>query len=91
MRAPMAARALFPLLFVLYCVAAGTLLLMLPWSPVWERQIVAVPSAALQAAALGPWARGAVSGFGLLHLVIGAHDLDAWLVGRQRGPGGQRP
>lgn len=80
----MTVRGLSGFLFILYCVDAGTLLLMLPWSPLWERVVVGLPLAELQAVALRPWARGAVSGFGLFHLIWGAHDLDAWLVARRR-------
>ncbi len=57
---------------------------MLPWSPFWDRQLMALPIAQLQLAALRPWFRGLVSGFGLLHLVWGAHDLDALLTARRR-------
>ena len=80
----MTARGIFGFLFILYCVEVGTLLVMLPWSPWWDRLAVGLPLAELQLGALRPWARGAVTGFGLLHLVWGAHDLDAWLVARRR-------
>ncbi len=74
---------LFRLLFILYCVEAGLFLIMAPWSPVWDRNIVQIPLAALRTLALHPAARGAVTGFGLVHLVWGAHDLDALLALRR--------
>ena len=80
----MTARGLIGFLFILYCVEVGTLLVMLPWSPYWDRLAIGLPMVELQLFTLRPWVRGAVTGFGLLHLVWGAHDLDAWLVGRRR-------
>ncbi|HEX5759340.1 MAG TPA: hypothetical protein VF121_09110 [Thermoanaerobaculia bacterium] len=74
---------LFRLLFILYCVEAGLFLVMAPWSPIWDRNVLQIPLAALRAFALHPAARGAVSGFGLVHLVWGAHDLDALLTLRR--------
>ena len=80
----MTARGLSSFLFILYCVEAGTFLVMLPWSPFWDRMALSLPQVELQLAALQPWVRGAVTGFGLLHLVWGAHDLDAWLIARRQ-------
>ena len=70
------------LLFVLYCVEAGVFLLLAPWSPVWDRVWAQVPLAGLYPLALKPVVRAAVSGFGLVHLVWGAHDLELWLERR---------
>ena len=80
----MTARGVIGFLFILYCVEVGTLLIMLPWSPYWDRLAVVLPLAELQHSALRPWVRGLVTGFGVVHLVWGAHDLDAWLVARRR-------
>jgi hypothetical protein len=63
------------LLFGLYCIEAGVLLVFAPWSPVWDRTVVSLPIPALRLLCLHPVFRGAVSGFGLIHLVWGAHDL----------------
>ena len=80
----MTARGLTRFLFILYCVEVGTLLVMLPWTAYWDRLVLGLPLIQVQMAAMRPWVRGAVTGFGLLHLLWGAHELDAWLVARQR-------
>ena len=72
-------------LFFLYCIEAGVLLLLSPWSPSWDRSVVRIPSFAMQAILVHPIFRGAVSGFGLVHLVWGVHDLDRWLTRRRLG------
>lgn len=60
-------------LFILYCVEIGILLLILPWGPAWDRQIVALPFAG--DFLLNPWIRSSLSAFGVIHLVWGIHDL----------------
>lgn len=67
------------LLFVFYCVEAGAFLLLAPWSLVWDRTLAEISHGALYSFLAEPLARGAVSGFGLVHLIWGAHDLDLWL------------
>ena len=71
------------LLFVLYCIEAGVFLVMAPWSGAWERLAMHFPVASLTGLLLTPLGRGAISGFGLIHLVWGAHDLESWLARRR--------
>ncbi len=70
---------LFKILFVFYCAEAGLLLTLLPWSPAWEQIMRQIPFAALQTAVLSPVLRGATTGFGLVHLLWGIHDIVALL------------
>jgi hypothetical protein len=70
--------------FVIYCFEAGFLLLIAPWSPAWDRTVVEISLAALRNLLLHPLVRGGISGFGLVHLVWGAHDLTALLTRRNR-------
>ncbi|MFL6198358.1 MAG: hypothetical protein ACJ76J_04210 [Thermoanaerobaculia bacterium] len=71
------------LLFVFYCAEAGALLVFAPWKPVWDRTVMLLPFQDLRALMLHPVMRGAVTGFGLVHLVLGAHDLHALLSRRK--------
>lgn len=59
------------------------LLLLAPWSPAWDRTVSRIPSLTIQVLLAHPAFRGAVSGFGLVHLVWGVHDLDQWLARRK--------
>ncbi len=72
------------ILFVLYCLEAGVLLTCLPWTGGWSETLLRLPDSGALALASHPLLRGAVSGFGLVHLVWGAHDLDLLLT-RRRG------
>lgn len=74
--------AVVRVLFVVYCVEAGIIFTWLPWTRGWEQQIVALTGPALHQLVLHPFTRGAVSGFGLVHLVWAAHDVACWLARR---------
>jgi hypothetical protein len=80
----MRASSLLRVSFILYCIEAGIFLLFAPWSPVWDQTMIQIPLEGLRTIALNPGLRGAVSGFGLVHLVWGAHDLDALLSRRRQ-------
>jgi hypothetical protein len=69
--------------FILYCIEAGIFLLFVPWSPVWDQTMIQIPLQELRSVCLHPVLRGAMSGFGLVHLVWGVHDLDALLSRRK--------
>lgn len=59
--------------FVLYCATVGMVLVLIPWSPGWDRMVSHLPHG-FEILRL-PLVRGALSGFGLVHLVWCAHDL----------------
>ena len=64
--------------FVLYCVSAGVVLLLAPWTPGWDLMLAHVPILGLRWLGV-PWLRGALSGFGLVHLIWALHDLGLFL------------
>ena len=71
--AHMTADLLFRFVFVLYFTLVGVVLVLVPWSPGWDHLILGLAPAGRF---LGmPVVRGAVSGFGLVHLVWGVHDF----------------
>lgn len=75
---------LLKIFFVVYCIEAGVFLIMAPWSPTWDRTVLQLPVAGLRALLLLPLLRSTISGFGLVHLVWGAHDLDSLFARRRR-------
>ena len=83
----MRADTLFRILFVLYCFEAGIFLVLAPWHPVWARTLAQLPLGPLYSYCVHPVFRGAVTGFGLVHLVWGAHDV-GWLLFRRRRDAG---
>ncbi len=59
--------------FILYCATVGVVLVLVPWSPGWG-QMLSYLSPGFELLRL-PLLRGALSGFGLVHLVWCVHDL----------------
>ena len=71
------------LFFILYCFEAGLLLLFAPWFQEWDQIMMQiVPFQGLRSFLLHAWVRGAFTGFGMVHIVWGAHDLIALLIRR---------
>jgi hypothetical protein len=73
------------LLFVVYCFEAGVFLLAAPWMPTWDRTMVQLPLRRMSELLLEPSLRGTLSGFGVVHLVWGLHDV-VGMIGARRRP-----
>jgi hypothetical protein len=70
-------RPVLHFLYLLYCIEAGIFLLLVPWSIVWTHSYFA-QIAALRDLLLSGFVRGAVSGVGVLHLIVGSVDFLAF-------------
>jgi len=63
------------LFFALYCLEAGLLFIVVPWTRVWTLSPLWQGNAFLAVWAMNPFVRGFVSGFGVVHLIIGLKDI----------------
>jgi hypothetical protein len=75
-----------PLFFALYCLEAGFFFTIVPWTRVWAVNPWLHNSAAIAMWADNPFVRGFISGFGVIHLIIGARDLMR-VIRERRGSG----
>src|SRR5436305_15301989 len=91
-----------PLFFALYCLEAGLFFIVVPWTRVWVMNPILQASPDLMLFATNPLVRGFVSGFGVVHLLIGRRDIlhfgqegrgrpGGWVAGRRRGGRRCRP
>lgn len=64
--------------FVLYCATVGVVLVLAPWTPGWDHLVARLPIPGLSFLQL-PWWRSGLTGFGVVHLVWGLHDLNELL------------
>ncbi len=64
-----------PLFFALYCLEAGLFFTIAPWTAVWTRNPWLHNSVEMGMLADNPFLRGFVSGFGVIHLIVGIRDL----------------
>lgn len=61
--------------FILFCLEIGVFLVVLPWSDIWDRNglLFLVPN--LRAYLLSGYARGALSGLGVVNIWVGLSDI----------------
>ena len=76
------------LFLALYLVEAGLFFLIVPWTRVWTMNPLLHQTAAIAAVADNPFFRGFVSGFGVVHLILGIRDLV--LIARARRESAER-
>lgn len=73
------------LFFALYCLEAGLFFLVVPWTRLWTLNPLLHSSEALALLAGNPFFRGLVSGFGIVHLIIGIKDIIQISQARRQG------
>jgi hypothetical protein len=65
------ARRLSLVIFVVFCVEMGMLLVVLPWTPVWNENSLLLNYPSLRAFAQQNFVRGAITGLGLVDIWMG--------------------
>jgi len=73
------------LFFALYCLEAGLFFVVVPWTRVWALSPLWHNHTALALLAMNPFARGFISGFGVVHIIIGVRDIIALAQARRAG------
>ena len=63
------------LFFALYCIEAGLFFIVVPWTHLWTMNPLLQGNLTLAALATNPFVRGFVSGFGVIHIIIGIKDM----------------
>lgn len=71
----MSGRMSLALFFAIYCLEAGLFFLFVPWTRLWTLNPLLHGNLAVGMWADNPFVRGLVSGFGVVHLLIGMKDL----------------
>jgi hypothetical protein len=74
-----------PLFFALYCLEAGLFFTVVPWTRIWTMNPLLHGTVALGMWADNPFVRGFVSGFGVVHLIVGVRDVVILTRARRRG------
>ncbi len=68
-------RMSIPLFFGLYCLEAGLFFTVVPWTRIWTMNPLLHSTLAMGLWADNPFIRGFVSGFGVVHLILGLREL----------------
>jgi hypothetical protein len=66
-----------------YFLEAGLILIVAPWSGFWDRNFFAETLPALETILASPFARGAVSGVGLVTLLAGLAEIGGAFASRR--------
>lgn len=61
--------------FILFCFEIGLFLVFVPWSQLWEHNVLLGYSFHLRGLLLNNFVRGAVSGLGVVDVVLGLSEL----------------
>ena len=89
---PTSARSEDPIRFVTrllvagYLVEAGVLLVLAPWTRLWEHNVFVEGLPLLGSIAGSLFVRGAISGVGIVTFIGGLRDLASVLMARRAGP-----
>lgn len=71
------------MLVAAYLIEAGVLLVLAPWSALWQRNYFAAHVPMLGQVMLSPYVKGAVTGIGLITVLGGLRDLVSAFMLRQ--------
>jgi hypothetical protein len=71
------------LLLIVYFIESGLIVLWAPWSGYWDRNLFLRGSGWITDAAQSGYARGAVSGVGILLVLAGLVELATWMMRRR--------
>lgn len=61
--------------FILFCFEIGLFLVFVPWSALWEHNLLLNYSMSLRGVLLNNFVRGAVSGLGVIDVLLGFSEL----------------
>jgi hypothetical protein len=73
------------LLSITSSLLVGLVLTVAPWTSLWEANWLLQPWAGLRVFAMSGFARGAVTGLGLVNVLVALDDLHARLFAARRG------
>ena len=80
----MTIRTLSRLLFAAYFLEAGFILAVAPWSAFWDHNRFAEARPSLEALLNSPYARGAVTGVGVITALAGLAELGSLILSKSR-------
>jgi hypothetical protein len=72
------------LFFALYCLEAGLFFTIVPWTRVWTMNPWLHHNLTLGLWADNPYVRGFISGFGVIHVLLGVKDIVSMSRARRR-------
>ena len=75
------------LLLVTFFLEVGFVLILVPWSAYWDRNYFAESLPHIHSLITNNFIRGAISGLGIINIVVGIIELASFFVARDRAVG----
>jgi hypothetical protein len=73
-----------PLFFALYCIEAGLFFTVVPWTRLWTMNPWLHQNLTIGLWVDNPFVRGFISGFGVVHILLGVKDIVRLMRARRR-------
>ena len=77
-------------LSVVSSLLVGTILVVAPWTGLWESNYLLAPHPALRQLLLSAFTRGGISGLGLVNILLALHEARQRFAQREADEGGDR-
>jgi len=74
------------LLLIAFFLEVGFVLILVPWSPFWDRNYFAQHLPAVEVLITNDFFRGAVSGLGVLNILMGIGEIASLFLARNQDP-----
>jgi hypothetical protein len=68
-------------LYIVSCLLVGAFLVAVPWMTLWDANYLLHPHPVVRTLLLSAFTRGAVSGLGLVNILLALHDAHQHLTG----------
>jgi hypothetical protein len=78
-------RVSLPLFFALYCLEAGLFFVIVPWTRLWTVNPLLHSGVTVSMLSGNPFVRGFISGFGVIHIILGIKDILQMSHARRQG------
>jgi hypothetical protein len=78
---------LIRVLFILYCFEAGVFFVVVPWTKFWAQNPLLHSFEIIRPVVENFFFRGLVSGFGLVHFIVGIAEVGVLLMAKSAPPG----
>ena len=74
------------LLLIAFFLEVGFVLILVPWSPFWDRNYFAQHLPVLEAVITNDFVRGGISGLGVLNILMGIGEIASLFLARGQDP-----
>ena len=72
-------------LYLCFCIEGGFFLMIVPWSRLWDQNLLLMKSSLISAILQNGYFRGGISGIGIVLFALGLHEAYSFIRGWKSG------